>query len=220
MTEAEWPTCLDAERLFTFLQGKVSERKLRLFLVACCRRIIHLMTDLRGLRAIEVAEKYADGHATRRELATARKWVRKATRSVQLPHRNQYRAAEYTASELSPPQIAACLRDAAHATAPGPGNEPGRASERVTQATILGDVVGNPFRPPRRLDPALLAWNGGTVVKIAQGIYEERAFDRMPILADALEDAGCDDADLLAHCREPGDHVCGCWALDLLLGKE
>ena len=66
----------------------------------------------------------------------------------------------------------------------------------------------------------LLAWNDGTVAKIAQAIHDERAFKRMPILADALEDAGCDNADMLRHCREPGEHVRGCWVVDLLLGKQ
>ena len=61
--------------------------------------------------------------------------------------------------------------------------------------------------------------NRGTVSRIAQRIYEDRAFDRMPVLADALEDAGCADADVLAHCRRPAGHVRGCWVIDLLLGK-
>ena len=66
---------------------------------------------------------------------------------------------------------------------------------------------------------AWLAWNGGTVPRIAQAIYAERAFDRLPVLADALEDAGCANADVLAHCRSGGEHVRGCWVIDLLLGK-
>ena len=65
-----------------------------------------------------------------------------------------------------------------------------------------------------------MAWNAGTVRRIAQAIYDDRAFDRMPILADALEDAGCDNADILNHCRESREHVRGCWVVDLLLGKE
>jgi hypothetical protein len=70
------------------------------------------------------------------------------------------------------------------------------------------------------VDPSWLAWNDRTVVKLAQAIYNEKAFDRLPILADALEDAACSDVDILAHCRGPGPHVRGCWVVDLLLGKE
>ena len=67
---------------------------------------------------------------------------------------------------------------------------------------------------------AWLAWNDGTIRKMAQVIYGDRAFDRLPLLADALEDAGCTDADILGHCRTPGEHVRGCWVVDLLLGKS
>ncbi|MBI1916295.1 MAG: hypothetical protein HYS12_16425 [Planctomycetes bacterium] len=91
--------------------------------------------------------------------------------------------------------------------------------EHQAQCQLLCDVVGNPYRP-MTLGPDWLTWNSGTVVKIAQGIYDERAFDRLSILADALEDAGCVDGEILAHCRGPGPHVRGCWVVDLLLGKE
>jgi hypothetical protein len=84
---------------------------------------------------------------------------------------------------------------------------------------LLRDIFGNPFRTVT-LDPAWLAWNGGTVRKLAQAVYDDRAFDRLPILADALEDAGCTDGEILAHCRSGGEHVRGCWVVDLLLGKE
>jgi hypothetical protein len=65
-----------------------------------------------------------------------------------------------------------------------------------------------------------LAWNDGIVPKLAQAIYDDRVFDRLPILADALEEAGCTNADILNHCRQPGEHVRGCWVVDLLLGKS
>jgi hypothetical protein len=92
--------------------------------------------------------------------------------------------------------------------------------ERATQAALLRDVLGNPFRPSPRLPHAVFAWNDRTSPRIAEHIYEERAFDRLPILADALLDAGCEDEELIGHCRSQGPHVRGCWAIDLLLGKE
>jgi hypothetical protein len=92
-------------------------------------------------------------------------------------------------------------------------------SEPGEQDLLLLDIFGNPFRPAI-LDPYWLRWNDGAVPKIAQGIYAERAFDRLPILADALLDAGCDNEDILDHCRSDGPHVRGCWVIDIILNKE
>ncbi len=89
-------------------------------------------------------------------------------------------------------------------------------AEGQRQCDSLRDIFGNPFQPVTA-DPA---WLTSTVVQLATGIYQERAFDRMPILADALQDAGCDNDDILNHCRSDGPHVRGCWVVDLLLGKE
>jgi hypothetical protein len=80
-------------------------------------------------------------------------------------------------------------------------------------------IFGNPFGPVA-INPAWLTWNDGTIPKLAQAIYDDRAFDRLPILSDALEESGCSDQDILNHCRQLTEHVRGCWALDLVLGKE
>ncbi len=93
-----------------------------------------------------------------------------------------------------------------------------RKAERQLHCVLIRDIFGNPFRPVA-IDPAWLTWRDGTIPLIAQAIYEERRFADMPILADALEEAGCADADILNHCRQPGEHVRGCWVVDLLLGK-
>src|SRR5262249_23500172 len=87
------------------------------------------------------------------------------------------------------------------------------------QSEVIPALLANPLRQVRG-GGEWLRWNGHALVKTAHGIYEERAFERLPILADALEDAGCDDADILRHCRELGEHVRGCWVVDLLLGKS
>jgi hypothetical protein len=89
----------------------------------------------------------------------------------------------------------------------------------AAQCGLLRDIFGNPFRP-LTAPPGGLPWNAGVVPKLAQAIYDERAFDRLPILADALEEAGCDDRDILAHCRGGSEHVHGCWVVDLSLGKS
>jgi hypothetical protein len=101
-----------------------------------------------------------------------------------------------------------------------------RASERLVQASLLRCIFGNPFRPVA-IEPAWLRWQDGTLRHLARSTYQERTlpagtFDtgRLAVLADALEEAGCTDADLLAHCRGPGPHARGCWPVDLILGKE
>jgi hypothetical protein len=93
---------------------------------------------------------------------------------------------------------------------------PSAKRERSIQCHLLRDIVGNPFHPTTVADQPLAR----TTVEIAQQIYDERAFDRLPLLADALEEAGCQDTNILAHCRHPGPHVRGCWVVDSLLGKE
>ena len=92
------------------------------------------------------------------------------------------------------------------------------AVERKEQASLIREVFGHPFRPAN-VDPAYLGWSDGAIRKMAQAIYDERAFDRLPVLADALEDAGCTDATILSHCRVWGEHVRGCWVVDALLDK-
>lgn len=102
------------------------------------------------------------------------------------------------------------------------GERPGRhfseplAAESAVQVRLLRDIFGDPFRPVA-VDPS---WLTSTVVALAGCVYHEEAFDRLPILADALQDAGCDSDDVLDHCRGCGPHVRGCWVVDLLLGKD
>jgi hypothetical protein len=106
--------------------------------------------------------------------------------------------------------------EAAHGVIRAVINILGDAPRELEVAGLLRDIVGNPFRPVT-LNPA---WRTSNVTGLAQAIYDDRAFDRLPILADALEDAGCDNADILNHCRDGGVHVRGCWVVDLVLGKQ
>jgi hypothetical protein len=91
---------------------------------------------------------------------------------------------------------------------------------RVQQADLARCIFGSLYCPRRAVRPSSLRWNGGVLGKLAQGIYEDRAFDRLPILADALEEAGCMEPRILAHCRGAIVHSRGCWVLDLLLRKR
>jgi hypothetical protein len=83
------------------------------------------------------------------------------------------------------------------------------------EAAHLRDIIGSPFR----FKLIESGWRTSNVLALTATIYEERAFDRLPILADALMDAGCADESILSHCRSDGPHVRGCWVVDLVLGK-
>jgi hypothetical protein len=192
-----------------------SDRKPRLFACACCRQVWHLLTDDRSRRAVEVTERFVDGEATEEEWAAARAAARSAAGHTDW---DNY-APSSPSRALAAWQAAMAAGDAAWDAAwDAAGAAPWDAATKQ-QAPLLRDIVGNPFRPVT-LAPAVLAWQGGTVGKLAEGIYEERAFDRLPILADALEDAGCTDRAILDHCRGPGPHARGCWVVDLVLGKQ
>jgi hypothetical protein len=91
---------------------------------------------------------------------------------------------------------------------------------RHLEGQLLHDLFGPlPFRPVS-LDPAWLTWHDGLLVSMAQQMYESDDFTALPVLADALEEAGCHDQDILGHCRSGGEHVRGCWVIDRLTGRE
>jgi hypothetical protein len=208
MTEQEWLACMHPRPMLDFFSGKASERKLRLFAVACCRRVWPQLTGPSGREAVERSERFADGQAGPEELAAL------TTRLVKEGRMPADAAARVAASlELDTMAAREVARLASWATP-----HCARADERLAQCHLAREVFGNPFRLAA-LDPAWLAWEGGTVVKLAQAVYDDRAFDCLPVLADALEEAGCTNSDILAHLRGPGPHVRGCWVLDLLLGK-
>jgi hypothetical protein len=211
MTEAEWLACTDPQEMLWFLRGKPSDRKLRLFSCACSRRVWHQMTDWRSRAAVEVAERYADAHATGAELQAAGDAV-----PLGRPADNLARDAADLGCSASL-AIDCALESAAARTR--------RATGRAL-AQLLRELV-QPFPTSPAINSECLSWQGGTVVRLAQAAYEERQLPsghldnaRLAVLADALEEAGCDNADILTHLRGPGPHVRGCWALDRLLGKS
>ncbi len=210
MTEQEWLTCIDPDAMLKFLRGKASGRKRRLFACACCRYISDWLRDKESQTAIEVAERYADGRASDKERIAARNTHQLLTRTLMdSTERAAYRAVrEVLAHPFG-------FREACTWSA---------AAEVVGQTgfvcVILLDLFGNPFQRASIPSATVLTWNDAIVVKLAESIYDDRAFDRLPILADALEEAGCTNANILNHCRQPGEHVRGCWVVDLLLGKS
>jgi hypothetical protein len=210
-------------RLLPFApRGKFSDRKLRLFACGCVRQVWHLWPEERIRCAVDTAERYADGAVSRGELYAVGRPL--ATRPRGAPEGAWLLAwAAHGAGETPMrayfSKVAYCAAGAfAWATAGTPGT-PAWGTAYAAQAACVRDLFGNPFRPGS-LDPAWLTWDGGTVRNMARAIYEGRAFDRLPILGDALEEAGCTDAAILGHCRAGGEHVRGCWVVDLLLGKS
>jgi hypothetical protein len=220
MTEAEWLACTDPLPMLEFLRGKASDRKLRLYAVACSRGLWHLMTNPRSQRAVEVAEQYADGEATWGDMAAARAAVGAA---VGAAADTAAWAATWAAWVVAWADAWEAARRAARTAARAATWEAaGAATWDAALVALLREVFGNPFRPVA-VDPAWLAWRGGTVGRLAQAAYEERQLPsghldaaRLAVLADALEDAGCQDDELLGHLRGAGPHVRGCWALDLV----
>jgi hypothetical protein len=197
LTEAEWLTGTDWLTLFAFARPFLSERKQRLLWCHQLRRHRPAVGRPCDRALVELAEAYADGRARREEL--------EAAHARALAWKELILAMDFEAI--------ACARSVTDAARVPLGDGVWGTP------SLLREFVGNPFRPVR-VEPAWLRWAGGTVVKLAQAIYEERAFDRLPILADALEEAGCDNGDILAHLRSPGPHVRGCWAVDLLTGRQ
>jgi hypothetical protein len=201
MTEMEWLVYGHPRMMLDYVQPKASKRRLRLFAHACVK-CLNLPPDERICRMVQTIASYADGQASWNELSAVRKLARLVARqAAQQPGRISYGAA--------------LAGEAAHPSA-------SVAAEKVAgfaRPEVLHDIFGNPFCHVV-LDPNWIAWNDGTIPKLAQAIYLEDAFNRLPILADALEEAGCTDAAILDHCRQPGEHVRGCWVVDLLLGKE
>ncbi len=213
--------------------GKISERKLRLVALTCTRRVVHLLR-LDGCRKVlDEVEQCTDEPLAKRRLTLAHRKLWKARAGYQLSHREDAAAtaiahccqtgvAKFAEWAIQNAFDALALAGYTATLGSQPNYQELRANAREAVlpywADLVRDILGNPFQSVSVI-PVWLAWNDGALAKIAQAIYDERAFDRMPILADALEDAGCGNVDILRHCREPGEHVRGCWVIDLLLGK-
>jgi hypothetical protein len=251
MNEAEWLACLDPLDMVNVVGGSLTDRKLRLLLVACCRRLGHLFAGGKLPEALGAAERFADGSCGEKELNEAARAVREAVASARqrqgwpllaltgasraaaiacarpgaLGRRIHHFVGRYSKWSYA---VMTGLDVAAEAVAHGASEEvveqwpisfeQALADERREQCRLLREIAGNPFRPAR-VDPEWLAWNNAAVVRLAESVYREQAFDRLPILADALEEAGADDAEVLEHLRGPGPHARGYWLIDLLTGR-
>lgn len=219
MTEGEWLAATEPQPMKKFLTGKVSDRKVRLLHIAYCRLVRELLTDERSRKAILLLEDYAD-HLEQEQLRRDAEDLAMAA----LPEVGD--ASDHSGDPARAVALAASWYGSSASSAPHWEFGVSSSAMKVMrndwpaawklEADWLRHLLGNPFRPIS-VEPR---WLTETVVALANGLYTERAFDRLPMLADALEEAGCDNRDLLDHCRSDGPHCRGCWAVDLLLGKS
>jgi hypothetical protein len=223
--EREWLECNDPHSMLVFLQVKMSDRKLRLLMAACCRRMWHAWSLDTERPAVELAERFADGEADAGAVERFRSGI-----DWRQPGAAKYAvystlfgddACRVTGGKLG--AVVGCLGLLADEVALNSV----RRVERSAHCCLIRCLFGNPFHPVT-IDPAWLAWNGGLLRQLAEAAYEQRHLpsgqldpDRLAVLADALEESGCQDQEILGHLRQPeAVHVRGCHVVDLLLAKE
>jgi hypothetical protein len=236
MTEAEWLACDEPSAILRFLADRRMRRKLRLIGCACCRKVWPLLADAESRTAVEVAERFADGQASEQDRRAAVHAVRQSASRLMSPEERRV----YFSWGAPPGSNAARAALAAHAVAYSDDAEQEVASEPLSLTRMIQSGGGIPRR-----DKAVAAWIQSFIgnpfspvsfssslrttafISLAHAAYDERDLAsghldpaRLAVLSDALEDAGCTDEALLSHLRSPGPHVRGCWALDLVLGKE
>jgi hypothetical protein len=210
MTEEQWLNTTTAPYLIKYLARRASQRKLRLFACAACRRILHMMQFEASRKAVQVSERFADGQADGDELRLARSEAAELADTAERLQTVGWNAARTAAQSAAAEALA--------------------AAERAALAAADGDLVrehfGNPFRP-RTITDHVLSWEEETVTRLALAAYDERILRtgrldnaRLAVLADALEEAGCTDEIILTHLRGGDRHYRGCWVVDLILGKS
>jgi hypothetical protein len=220
MTENEWLTCRNPWAMLSQLGEQASDRKLRLFICACCQRQLATVSHPPLFMALMVAQQHIETPVSQSELEAA-------TAAIQETLQESIETINVTgplAEALSYAFLPELLQSGHAAIAVDLllGSEIQQIArldlpdDPLDRCEVLREIFGNPFRPSV-LHPA---WPTATVISLAQAIYDSGDFTRLPFLADALEDAGCTDDALLRHCREPGQHVKGCWVVDLLLRKS
>ncbi len=202
MIEAEWRACEDPQLMIDeLLRRQTTERKLRLLAIARGRFAWDkgLFRDARLEQAVLLGERYVEGLASGDEMRATSELLDRAWIELIRPGNLNHRSAR---------AALCCIRM--------DRKEIANVGYFGAQIEFLRDIFGNPFRSVAFSSN----WRTSTASLMAAQMYESRDFSAMPILADALQDAGCDSADVLDHCRGPGSHVRGCWVVDMVLGKE
>jgi hypothetical protein len=242
MTAAEWDASHETWRMLHLAlnSGVFTARKQLFYCLGLCRLRggalpgdylpilddLEVFADIPGLPALQPGEQLANLHfrpaADRVTGVCDTHWKRLQTRASQVMDcrlKQLLRPGEvyYEGHPLFEADEGVFYATIGHVFGAGmPRTEEGNTAREAVEASLLRNLLGNPFRPVA-FDPG---WRTDTAVSLARRVYESRDFSLMPILADALQDAGCESADVLRHCREPGTHVRGCWVVDGVLGKE
>ena len=216
MTEAEWLSCSDPKPMLKFIAGQANDRQLRLFACACCRSIEQFLPAGPFRPLVEVSLRFADGTATADELAAAR-----AVAIAETDHNSLSCEAMWAACETANPSASRAARIASDEAREQVRKLNLRAEidEASTQANVLCDIIGNPFRRVW-IEPVQRLRRYPKVREAAEELYDDAPQQDMEALADILEGLGCSDRAVLTHCRAATPHVKGCWVLDLLLDRE
>lgn len=225
MTEAEWLACEKPTPMMDWLRTRGSERQFYLAGVAAVRQVDHLLTGQRYRDLLLLIERYADGLVWKQDLERAQREAEASAfnefMELLRQGRSQSQAGKSTAASRA--AAFAAMTNGAWQAGVSAMQEATSAGKRKEiwprQCAMLRDIFGNPFRP---LPPSALgsAPSSLTVQNLARVIYDGQIFEHLPILADALEEAGCHAPAVLEHCRGTGIHMRGCWVIDLVLGKK
>ena len=239
MDDSDWAFVPDPQKLTDYYwtedhTGRLSRRKRYLLMAALGRRVAPLMTEPECVLMIELCEQFADGQIDEDTISDASGEARVVGGDAASGAANQLywwvsddsKLHEGVESGLDALGYVAAIEagdlaprttlEEARAVWEMASFQAGRdAADRVFALDLL-DIFGRNPLLPQRFSPA---WRTTPAVDLARGIYDSRDFAALPILADALEEAGCDNADILTHCRGPGPHVRGCWVVDLVLGR-
>ncbi len=230
MDARAWAGCVRLHEMFEFAAPRLGARRLRLFACACCRRIPREACSPAGLRALAAAVLFADGLAGEDELAAAEQaafeaHVEERDRPAGVadgtpPWSRQAEMASRALALVAAPGLYQALDAAefARKTVPHAHGEAflEETQEEKVQCDLLREIAGPTlFRPVE-----VPHWQRTADVSRLAAAASAGEWGLLPILADALEDAGCADEELLGHLRGGGPHVCGCWALDLVLGTR
>lgn len=227
MQRDDWLTCTRLNELLDFLGHRTTDRKMRLFACACLRDVWPRFTDWRLWDFVERVEKSATDAECQEMIRTVWPAIASTPNPSGMPDELVHAVAGIAFNRRDEPpwygdiwgwsQVRDVVQTVLRLSA-----DP--EAEQLRMCGYLHCLYHWPngylFNYWPAVPPAVLAWNDGTVRRIAQAIYDERAFDRLPILADALEEAGYEGDHLLQHCRDRGPHVRGCWAIDRILDRE